>query len=58
MFRARGPLRRERQLVHVAYAPASQRDLRDIGDFIALENGSRARKFVVELRAALKVARF
>ena len=38
----------------VRYAPAASRDLEHIGDFIRRDNPGRARKFVVELRAACR----
>ena len=38
--------------MRVVFAPAALRDLQAIGDYIAVENRSRARTFVAELRAA------
>ena len=40
--------------MRLVYAPAAQRDLAAISDFIAIENRKRARSFVAELRAACR----
>ncbi|WP_193334450.1 type II toxin-antitoxin system RelE/ParE family toxin [Devosia beringensis] len=40
--------------MRVVYAPASLRDLAEIGDYIAFDSRGRARTFVVELRAACR----
>jgi toxin ParE1/3/4 len=40
--------------MRVVFTPAALRDLREIGDYIALDNRKRARTFVAELRAACR----
>lgn len=40
--------------MRVVYSPAALRDLKSIGDFIALESSKRARTFLAELRVACR----
>ncbi|WP_092425458.1 type II toxin-antitoxin system RelE/ParE family toxin [Devosia crocina] len=40
--------------MRVVFSPRALRDLRDIGDFIALDNLRRAETFIFELEAACR----
>ncbi|MDB5530440.1 MAG: type toxin-antitoxin system RelE/ParE family toxin [Devosia sp.] len=40
--------------MRVLYTPASLRDLKSIGDFIARDNSKRAKSFVAELRTSCR----
>ena len=52
MFLAMADLNSDRPVVRIIFSPEAEADLESIGDYIALDNPSRALSFTQQMRAA------